>query len=124
MRKLIFILIVLLILFSFGMVVLYGASGHSVNFKNVETLIYLLLVFLYSLTALILLIFNYKKKVLIKNVSIASVFLTIISFSYLFYEIFKIKIGDFFALIPIMMMIIILFLSVRILYYLLNYKVE
>lgn len=124
MRKLIFILIVFLILFSFGMIVLYCASGHRVNFKNFETLIYLLLAFLYSLTALMLLIFNYKKKVLIKNISIVSVFLTIMSFSYLFYEIFKIKIGDFFALIPIMMMVIILFLSIRVLYYLLNYKTE
>jgi hypothetical protein len=114
MRKTMFILIALLILFSIGMIILYGASGHRINIYNYETQKYLLSVSLYTLTSSMLLIFVYKQKSLIKNISIGLLFLTVLSFVYLFYEMVKVKIGDFFALLPISMILIILYLSIKV----------
>lgn len=120
MRKTIFILIVLLILFSTGMVILYGASGHKININNYETQKYLLSSSLYVLTSLMLLVFVYKKITLVKKISIGLLFVTILSFIYLVYEILKVKIGDFFALIPILMMFSILYLSIKVMIHLIK----
>jgi len=117
-----FILIVLLILFSIGMIILYGASGHKININNFETQKYLLSASLYALTSLMLLILVYKNKPLIKNISIGLLFVTVLSFVYLFYEILKVKIGDFFALIPMSMMLLILYLSIKVMVYLIKDK--
>lgn len=124
MRKLIFILIVFLILFSLGMIVLYGASGHRMNFQDFESIMILFFIFLFLFTAITLLIFNYKKSGLVRKISLISIFFTLMSFIYFFYEILKVKIGDFFALIPIMILIAVFILSIKVLYYLFNYKTD
>jgi hypothetical protein len=90
-----FILIALLILFSIGMIILYAASGHRINIYNYETQKYLLSVSLYTLTSSMLLIFVYKQKPLIKNISIGLLFLLYCHLFIYFMKCLKLKLEIF-----------------------------
>ena len=120
MKKIIWLLSILLLIVALGMVVLYGASGHRVNLDDTGTLSYLLLTILYLSTAIILILYVYKKGELLRKVVIGALFLTLISFLYLFYEIFKVEIGDSAGLIPIGVLLIVMLLDIRFLYSLLK----
>jgi len=120
MKKLIWLLSILLMIVTLGMVVLYGASGHRVNLENTETVRYILLAILFLSTAICLILYIYKKSKLLRKIAIGTLALTLVSFIYLFYEIFKVEMGDLAGLIPIGVLLIVMFLDIRVLYYLLK----
>ena len=120
MKKMIWLLSILLIIFSLGMIILLGASGHSIYFNNFETLKYLGLIILYLSTSVFLIVYIYKKSSKIKKITKTLLLLVFISFLYLFYEIFKVKIGDYFALIPIVILLGMIILNIKIFFFLLK----
>ena len=120
MKKIIGLLSILLVLTALGMIVLYGASGHSVNLKDIETVKYLFLIVLYVSTSIVLLLYNYKNSSNLKVISKGCLVLTLISLLYLLYEILKVKIGDVAGVIPVLILFTIVFLDIRVLYYLLK----
>jgi hypothetical protein len=120
MNKTIWLLSIFLLIVVLGMVVLYGASGHRVNLEDTENLKYILLIVLYLSTTINLIFYIYKKSELLRKIVIGVLALTLASFLYLLYEIFKVKIGDSAGLIPIGILLIVIFLDIRVLYHLLK----
>ena len=120
MKKTIWLLSIFLLIVVFGMVVLYGASGHRVNLEDTETLKYILLIVLYLSTTISLIFYVYKKGELLGKIVIGVLALTLVSFLYLLYEIFKVEIGDSAGLIPIGILLIAMFLDIKALYHLLK----
>jgi len=118
MKKSIYLLSVLLFVFAFFMVVLYGASGHSVNLEDSDSMLYLSIGGLYLLTAITLLLFNVKQLAFLKKGVIILIVLVLFSILYFFYEISKVKTADFAALIPISILLIVVGFSIKILYWL------
>lgn len=118
MRKIIWLYSILLFLFSIGMLVLQGTSGHKLNFDDRGTLIYVTVFLIFLSTSILLIIYNCKQSIFVKKLSTGFNVLTILSLLYLFYEITQVKIGDFFALIPIICMGTLTLIGCRILYYL------
>ncbi|XDZ55857.1 hypothetical protein FlaCF_2905 [Flavobacterium tructae] len=115
MTKLIRIFSVLLIIFSLGMIILFGASGHKFDLHKHDNQVYLLLIFLYLSSAIILFFSLYQKSLIIKRIVVILLFLILLSFLYIFYEIVSITIGDFSAIIPIVFGLLIIFMDLKIL---------
>ena len=116
MKKTIYMLIALLYLFAFFLIILLGASGHSISLKNAENVLYLILVGLYSLTGTLLLIFQRKGRPALRNVLILLISFILLSFIYFFYQTLQVKIGDSAIVIPIVIVLAISVLSLKVLY--------
>ncbi len=115
MKKTIYILSILLYLFAFFLIILFGASGHSISLKDAENVLYLILIGLYSLTGTLLIIFQCKGRPALRNVLILLISFILISFVYFFYEILQVKIGDYAIVIPLFIVLAISGLSIKIL---------
>ncbi len=124
MRKLIWIFSICLIIFSLGIIVIYGASGHKFDLNKLDNQIYLFLILLYSSSAITLILKLYKKTLLITRILITLLFLVLVSFLYFFYEIFSIKIGDLSAIVPIFLGLSIVFMNIKILIYFIKNDIE
>ncbi len=115
MTKLIRIFSVLLIIFSLGMIILFGASGHKFDLNKHDNQVYLLFILLYLSSAIVLFFSLYKESLIMKRIAVTLLFLILISFIYLFYEIVSITIGDFSAIIPIIFSLVIIYMDIKIL---------
>jgi peptidoglycan/LPS O-acetylase OafA/YrhL len=115
MKKAIYILSALLYIFAFFLIVLFGASGHSISLKDAENVVYLILIGLYSLTGTLLIIFQRKGRPALRNVLILLLSFILLSFIYFFYETLQVKIGDYAIVIPIFIVLAISGLSIKIL---------
>ncbi|WP_299334922.1 hypothetical protein [uncultured Psychroserpens sp.] len=124
MKNTIRILSVLLFIISLGMMVLYGASGHIIKITGTENLIDQFFFAVNVFSAIILMIYSFKKGRLLKKVTILVLLLTLVSLIYIFYEILKVKMSDLSGLIPILILLIALLLDIKVLKFLLSKSIS
>ena len=115
---------VLLTLFAFGILVLRIGSGHRTDFDDLHTLILMQIVLLFFFNSIFLFVFIYFPNNGIKKLVICLNFLTVFSLLYFLFTLFTIKIGDIYALIPIILMGILIWMGCKILYYLIKEKIN
>lgn len=113
--KIIWILSILFVFVAFGIVVLIGASGHRISIKNSGAEDIFALLILYTITPILLILYRYRKGTILKNFIRVVLFLTFLSLLYLLYIAFEEKIGDYFALIPISILLFTTFLNIIVL---------
>jgi len=114
------ILSILLFVLSFGIVVLLFATGHEVNFKDIESQKVLFLIALYLITGAFIVTYMSLKKRFLKKLIIFFLILILISLFYLFYLFYDIKAENYEVLIPIGVLLVVMFLDIKVLYYLLK----
>ena len=120
MKTLFWIFSIVLFTMSFGMIVLYGASGHGFNLNDGETLKSIGIIFLYVVTGITLIWFRSSNQHKLRKILITLLSLVFASFIYLFFEIFHVKIGDYAAMFPIFLLFLSTLLCARILYLLIR----
>jgi hypothetical protein len=114
------VLSILLFIVSFGIVILLLATGHEVNFKDTESQKVIFLIILYLITGVLIIAYVSMKKRLLKKVIIFFLLLILISLFYLLYLFYDIKAVSYEALIPVGILLIVMFLDIKVLYYLLK----
>ena len=114
------ILSILLFVLSFGIVVLLFATGHEVSFRDIEGQKVLFLIVLYLTTDAFIVTYMILKKRFLKKLIIFFLILILISLFYLFYLFYDIQAENYEVLIPIGLLLVVMFLDIKVLYYLLK----
>ena len=110
-----FILGVILLIISLISIISIFAVGHSLDIKNIETLIMFMLVFLHFISGIFLIISLNKNSATVKKIISFLLILTAFSFVYVLFEFFSLEMESNVKIL-LLVMFLILSLNIKVLF--------